>query len=426
MHISLIPQEIIDEYKLLDIVDDKGFVYIQVEKGMYGLKQSGILANKLLEQRLTAHGYYQSKLTPGLWRHRWRQIAFALVVDDFGVKYVRPDDAQHLINALEEHYTLAKDWTGSLFCGISLTWDYKNRTVRLSMPGYVAKALHRFQHIVRKLHQDAPNKHQPIQYGAKVQLVHEDTSDALPDDKIKRIQEIIGTLLYYARAVDPTMLTALSTLASAQAHGTTETLRATNQLLDYCSAHPDAGIVYHKSAMRLRIHSDASYLCEPQARSQAGGHFYLSNHEDVNNGAVLNISTIIRHVMASAMEAEIAALFLNAREALPLRVLLEELGHQQEATEIITDNTTAHGMINKTMTPKKSKAIDMRFHWLKCREAQRQFSILWAPGSTNLADYFTKHFSPAHHRTVRSQYVKDAPGVPTKYTFTPTPSTLAQ
>lgn len=133
------------------------------------------------------------------------------------------------------------------------------------------------------------------------------------------------------------------------------------------------------------------------------------------NGAIINISTIIKHVMASAMESEIAAIFLNAREALPLRVLLEELGHRQDATEIVTDNSTAHGMINKTMTPRRSKSIDMRFHWLKCREAQQQFRILWAPGATNLADYFTKHFSPAHHRTVRWRYVKDAPGVPTKY-----------
>lgn len=246
-------------------------------------------------------------------------------------------------------------------------------------------------------------------------MVTIDESEALNKDRIKRIQEVVGTLLYYARAVDSTMLTALSSLASAQANGTVETERATNQLLDYCATHPNAGIVYHASEMRLRIHSDASYLCEPKARSRAGGHFYLSNKQDINNGAVINISTIIKHVMASAMESEIAAIFLNAREALPLRVLLEELGHHQEATEIVTDNSTAHGMINKTMTPRRSKSIDMRFHWLKCREAQQQFRILWAPGATNLADYFTKHFSPAHHRTVRGRYVKDAPGVPTKY-----------
>ena len=211
MNISLIPQEIIDEYELLDKVDDNGFACIQVEKGMYGLKQSGILANKLLEKHLTAHGYYQSTLIPWLWCHWWRQILFVLVVNDFGIKYVRPEYTQHVVNVLEEHYIIAKDWTGSLFCGISLTWDYKNCTVQLSMPVYVAKSSHHFQHIVHKLHQDAPHKHQPIKYGTKVQPVHEDTSDTLPSDKIKWIQEVIGTLLYYVCAVDPTMLTVLST-----------------------------------------------------------------------------------------------------------------------------------------------------------------------------------------------------------------------
>ena len=414
MHISLIPQEIIDEYGLADLVDANGFVYVQVEKGMYGLAQSGILANKLLEERLTAHGYYQSKLTPGLWRHRWRQISFALVVDDFGIKYVRQEDVDHLIAALRENYEIKIDWTGSLFCGITLDWNYVARTVRLSMPGYIEQAIHRFQHIIRK-HQDSPHKHAVIQYGAKIQTVDEDNSPPILPDKIKRIQEVVGTLLYYARAVDSTMLCALSSLASAQAKGTEETLRATDQLLDYCASHPNAGIVYHASDMRLRIHSDASYLSEPQARSRAGGHFYLTNNNNDNNGAILTISTIIRHVMASAMEAEVGALFLNAREAIPLRILLEELGHPQDATEMITDNSTAHGMINKTMTPKRSKAIDMRFHWLKCREAQQQFRTMWERGSTNLADYFTKHFSPAHHRTVRGTYVTDARGVPTKY-----------
>ena len=107
--------------------------------------------------------------------------------------------------------------------------------------------------------------------------------------------------------------------------------------------------------MILAVHSDASYLSEAKARSRAGGHFYLTkqNDEEFNNGAVLTISTIMKHVLASASEAELAAMFYNSREAIPLRVVLEEMGHHQSQTPITVDNSTAHGLTQGTMAPKK-------------------------------------------------------------------------
>jgi hypothetical protein len=121
--IKLILQEIIMQYNLLPLVSD-GHVYIEVQKGMYGLPQAGIFANQILAHRLAIHGYYQTKFTPGLWRHVNRPIQFTLVVDDFGVQYVGREHAQHLIYAPETEYTVSKDWTGALYCGITLKWDY--------------------------------------------------------------------------------------------------------------------------------------------------------------------------------------------------------------------------------------------------------------------------------------------------------------
>jgi hypothetical protein len=83
----MIPQEIINEYGLLTIAHNE-FVYVAINKGMYGLPQAGILANKLLAKRLSAHGYYQARHSPGLWLHVSRPISFVLVVDDFAIKYV--------------------------------------------------------------------------------------------------------------------------------------------------------------------------------------------------------------------------------------------------------------------------------------------------------------------------------------------------
>ena len=144
-------------------------------------------------------------------------------------------------------------------------------------------------------------------------------------------------------------------------------MKASHHLLDYVATHPNATIRYLASNMMLVVHSDASYLSERHAHSRAAGHFYLANktNKDLNNGTILTLSPIIRHVVASASEAELAALFYNAWEAVPLRIMLEEMGHPQPKTPLITDNSTAHGLTQGTMIPKRSKAMDMRFHWLK-------------------------------------------------------------
>ena len=103
-----IPDEIITEYKLREMATPDGNVYIEITKGMYGLPQAGLLANEQLETRLNEHGYVQSKLVPGLWKHSTRKIQFTLVVDDFGVKYIRQEDADHLKAVLEQHYTVPR------------------------------------------------------------------------------------------------------------------------------------------------------------------------------------------------------------------------------------------------------------------------------------------------------------------------------
>ncbi len=110
--ISDIPNEIIREYKLREKATKNGSIYIRAMHGMYGLPQAGLLATKLLKKHLNKHGYRQSKLVPGLWKHDTRPIQFTLVVDDSGVKYASKEHAQHLKNALEEHYKLTCNWTG--------------------------------------------------------------------------------------------------------------------------------------------------------------------------------------------------------------------------------------------------------------------------------------------------------------------------
>jgi hypothetical protein len=398
------PEDVIAHYNLNAIVTPDGYIYCEIQKGMYGLPQAGIIAQQLLEKNLEKHGYHQSTTTPGLWSHETRPISFTLVVDDFGVKYVGEENAKHLLNAVRQNYKCSCEWEGERYCGLTIKWDYPGRKVHLSMPGYVNKALTRFRHPPPAKRQDQPYPHVKPNYGAKVQYAQDiDNSPALDKAGKLFIQEVCGVFLFLARGVDGGLLPALSSLASQQANPTQRTMALCKGFLDFMASQEEAVLTYRASDMILAIHSDASYLSEPKSRSRAGGHMFMAGREEIpsNNGAVLNISQIIRAVMSSAAEAEIGALFINAKTAVSMRQTLIELGHPQPRTPMQTDNATAHALLTNKILPKALKAMDMRFRWLKCREAQGQFRYYWRPGTQNLADYFTKHHPATHHKNVR-------------------------
>ena len=146
MKLELFPQEIIKQYGLDSKADKKGYVFCEVNRGMYGLPQAGKLAQDQLSKRLNEVGYYQSKTTLGYWTHTWRPISFTLVVDDFGVKYVNKADVEHLMSVLTTHYKINTDWEGTRYVGLTLDWDYENGIVHLSMPEYIEKAMVQFGH----------------------------------------------------------------------------------------------------------------------------------------------------------------------------------------------------------------------------------------------------------------------------------------
>ena len=142
---------------------------MEVNKGMYGLPKSGLIANKLLEKRLNKHGYHQSKLVPGLWVHKTRPIQFTLVVNNFGIKYERSADARHLMNVLKQHYAVTKNWKGERCIGIKLHWDYDKRQVHFSILDCVKKSLIQFNHTKPSRRQYAPSQYTPPNYGTKKQ-----------------------------------------------------------------------------------------------------------------------------------------------------------------------------------------------------------------------------------------------------------------
>jgi hypothetical protein len=409
-----VPDDIQEKYKNRIIwVGDKTMV--RITKGIYGLPQAGRLAFEKLSRLLKKHDYTACRNTPCLFKHATNGVTFTLVVDDFAIKYTDKASVEHLFASIREECRLEVDWAGSKYIGMSVEYNRKERWLDIWMPGYIAAALKRFGVVPSAKPTHGPMHFTPVTYGKQQQLVEHDDSPPASDAQARFIREVVGVFMYYARAVDITMLCPLSKLFIGQAKPTTRTYEAILHFLQYAASYPNAAIRYRPSNMRLIIHSDASYLSERNARSRAGGIHMLSSNGDPlqapRNGAIDSISSIIPTVVSAASEAEIAGLFVNGQAAVAARNTLADFGYPQAATPMVTDNTTAKGIANNTVRLKRSKAIDMRYHWVRDRVERGEYAVSWGPGTTNDGDYFTKIHPASHCRAVRHHFVKDKPPI---------------
>lgn len=414
IQLQLLSDEVIEQLKLRPFIAG-GSILFEIGKGMYGLPQAGLISQERLVDHLDKHGYKQAAHVPCLFRHATRAIAFSLVVDDFGIKYTKKEDLQHFITSMEEIYELKVDWTGSQYLGFKIKFAADRNSVALSLPGYVAKAVERFCPGIKKGSR-SPAVYVPPRMGALGQTIEVEQVDDMPlltNDGIKRLQEIIGVMLYYARAVDNTMLTAVNHIASEQSRPTQGVMDNAMKLLAYAAAYPNNELVLTACDMILFCQSDCSYLSRSGARSVAGGIEYLGNRGQPTqiNGAIHAFSSIIPVVVASVAEGEYGAAFITAQHAIGSRQVLEFLGYPQPATLIMGDNECAVGLANNTIKIKRSKSIDMHFHWLRDRIKQKQFEYQWRKGANNLADFFTKAL-PVHKHQETMQFLVYTPRDP--------------
>ena len=425
--LKVIPADIQKKYNIQNI-HHKQSVYIKIRKGMYGLKQAAILAYNKLVAHLAKYDYHPIPHTVGLWKHKTRQTTFCLCVDDFAIKYFSPEDAQHLLSALQDEYVTSVDWQGTHFCGLHLNWHYNQQYVDISMPNYVSNLLKKYNHSPT-IPQYSPYPVAPFTIpkpGQRQYAVTPDLSPLLNAPNTTKVQSIVGSLLYYARAIDATLLPALNTIAASQAKPTETTLANCKRLLNYVATYPNVKVRFYASNMKLQIDSDAAYLVAPKARSRIAGYFSLGPHttDPKPHGPILIECRTLRHVVASSAEAEIAGVFHNAQVAIPLRRILLALGHPQDQTPIHTDNSTAASFVIDNITQRRSKSWDMRYYWLRDKIARATFKVLWESAKNNSADYFTKHFTGKYHRNTRTKYVlDDTPSSPARVCYSSTGAT---
>ena len=227
-----------------------------------------------------------------------------------------------------------------------------------------------------------------------------ESTEPLLDKKYNtRIQQVSGKLLFYARAIDNNLLMGLNTIASQQENAMTRTSALLTHLLNFCATYPDAILTFNASDMILHIHTYASFLSKPKAKIRAGGYFFLSDFPDdptkaMHNAPIYLLCQILKNVLASASEAELAAMFENAQMGAIIRATLWDLGHKQPPKPLQTDNTTAAGIIHNTFKQVRSRTVDMRFHWIRDRSNIGHFYVYWDKGENNYGDYYTKQHPP--------------------------------
>ena len=390
-------------------ISDK--VLFKLHTALYGMDDAGRLSQDQLVAHLESHGYTMCRHTPGLFNHATRSSIFIVnYVDDFLVKHDRrTDDFQHLCSTLKLRYPIKVEPIAKRFLGIRINIvrhptnpSLSTATSTLDMPSYAQKGLQTLK-FTPTYNPRSPIIYEPPNYGAAQQIETIDTSAPATAAEQSHLRASVGIFRHMANAVDNILLVPLSRLASKQSCPTQLDMKKLERLLNYIHYHPHAQIVYRPSNMQLHVHTDASYLSEPLSRSRAAGFStcgpIIFNGIDLPysiNGPIRVSSAIIPSVVGSAMEAEYAGMYTNAQDATVDRQSLLDLGHPQAPTDMRYDNTTAGSLANRTAKVKRSKAIDVRYHWIQDRVQQGHFKLNWAPGSNNLADFLSKAH-PIHH-----------------------------
>jgi hypothetical protein len=399
---------VLDKYQLRPFIHGDRILH-KVVKSAFGLKNAGKLARDRLDiDCLNKAGYYEDAIVPCIYRHDTNGTIFVLVVDDFAVSCTTTTAKEHLINTLKTAgYTIDIDHQGKKYCGLTVNYNRKAGYLDISMPGYVDKLLTRFQSRDIKP-TDSPIIYTPPVYGAKAQLTTPpDESDALTADQLFEAQAIIGAALWYARMVDVPTYPAVAMLTTELGSQRSSIFPKIDRLLGHLKKYPNNKIRYYASDMVYHAFSDVSYLSVSKGRSRVGGigFFGWKNAPQRLNGAVCTISKVLDVVVSSACEGEYGAAYMVARNAVWMRAIARALGYPQPPTTILVDNTCAVGLANDTIKTARTKAIDVRFHWLRDRVRQQQFNIVWCPTGHNKADFFTKALPVHEHLSYQRDFV---------------------
>ena len=402
----------------VDHLPPESSILFEVYNALYGMDDAGRISQQDLIAHLIPHGFHMFRHTPGLFYHTTRSsFRFTTWVDDFLIKSdPNTDDLAHFIKILKLKYPIKFVPVATSYIGYNLNL-FRHPTnpsldsLTISMNDYATTGL-RSLDFKQTSRQNSPIIYTPPSYGGAIQQATLDDTPLATTVQQSFLRQAVGIFRYYADAIDSTLSLVLSRLAVQQTKPTIATMATLDRMLNYIATYPNATIVYRPSNMQLAVHSGESYNSEPRARSRSTGFstcgpiiYTPGSPSNSVNGPIRTTTTVIPTVVSSATEASYAALFLNAQNATVDRQTLTDLGHPQLPTIITHDNEPAGNIAHRTAKIKRSKAIDMRYHWIQDRVELGHFILKWAPGTTNLADFPSKAHPIHHFLSIRPFFV---------------------
>ena len=395
-------------------------------KVMYGQDDAGKISQDQCNAHLAKHGYVETT-TSCLFKSTDPKNNTLMLqwCDDFFVAYDnRSNNLAHLVKIMKLRYPIKVSDNTTQYLGFHINLQrsqshlHKDK-LELDMPNYAMNGIGKLQGPTWKPAKcpGSPSKYIPIHYTQGPQLEELDESPPATAEQQKWIRSFVGIFRYWAEAVAPLIVVVMSKIASRQENPTVNTYDEAQRVLSWIYHHPNSTITFYPSNMQLHCHSDASYLSEPKSRSRAAGYITCGEPQFQSpdqpfhvNGAAAIISRIIPTVVRSAHEAEYAGLFINATELTEMRETMRNLGFPQLPIPIIYDNIIAGKIANNNVKKHKySKVISMNYHWIKDRIKAGHFTLKWAPGKTNLADFFTKLHPVNHFQAMLKVYCSTSP-----------------
>ena len=269
-------------------------------------------------------------------------------------------------------------------------WNYRGQHIQISIPNYKHQALHKFEHPLNPKQINSPLKYIALTYSTKIQYSNpESTTKLPPPSDIPHVQQVIGTLMYYAIEVDNTMIVALGDLVSMESKIKDNTMEAITHLFNYAATHPNVKIQYQNIGMILHIQRDFHYLSVTKSHSHVGRHFLISDN-------TLTYIHCKHNIPIHTIEKNLQKCHGFSRQGRNWSHLHQQTGgcthknspHQAKPPTTPISNTSwqlhSHGVFQQKIKQKRSKSIYMSFYCLQYHIEQGHFPIYCSPGKGNL------------------------------------------
>ena len=392
----------------------RGHSYWKVTGSVYGLQEAGVNATNCLVSVLSTLGYFEEERSEKLMIFRsadpTNQTFFQLNTDDFAVGFADRKTVEELINGIQESgYALTINWAPTTYCGMHIEY-VKEKYIHVSLPGYTMDLLEKTGLT------DAPEQSNPLPapiktMGHQTAYAEEDTTPAMTPEQMETSRSFVGGALWAAVICRADIGHACPELISMLNNKPTQ--KTWNQVLHlagYLKRHPNLGVTYYPSDMKLMVHTDANYKT-PYAKS--GGIHFLGRENDPDwvNGPIYTMSKIQPITTASVMESELIGFFMNGKAALPERQCLDAHGYPQTTTPFKGDNEACIAVASDTCLPKRSRYVDDKFFWVRDRVRRGDFSITWVSSEDNLADPFTKALSACIFKRLLEYLATESPSL---------------